>query len=94
MHFQRPACGSRHVGDPAVVAHDDPLPRFDFSVHEVAQQIAARALMVRLGVLHLGFQFGRDERVAVDLTVRVGERDTDFLSMVLKWENLLDTVDM
>ena len=94
MHFQRPARRRRHVGYPAVVAHDDPLPRLDFGVHEVAQQVAAGALVIRFGVLQFGFQLRRDERVAVNLAVWMGERDADFLTVVLERENLFNTVDM
>ena len=73
-----------------MVAHDDALPGFDFGVHEILEQVAAGLLMVGFGLLEFGFHLRRDERVAVDLSVRVCQGDADFLSVVFEREDLFD----
>ena len=94
MHLERPTCGGRHIGDPAVVAHDDALLGFDFGIHEILEQIAAGLLVIGLGMLQLGFHLRRDERVAVDLTMRVSQGNADLLPVVFKREDLFDAVDL
>ena len=78
MHLEGPAGCGRHVGHPAVVAHDDALPGLDFGVHEILEQVAAGLLMVGFGLLEFGFHLRCDERIAVDLAVRVRQGDADF----------------
>ena len=73
-----------------MVAHDDALPGLDFGVHEILEQVAAGLLMVGFGLLEFGFHLRRDERVAVDLSVRVCQGDADFLSVVFEREDLFD----
>ena len=90
MHLEGPAGCGWHVGHPAVVAHDDALPGFDFGVHEILEQVAAGLLMVGFGLLEFGFHLRRDERIAVDLSVRVCQGDADFLSVVFEREDLFD----
>ena len=90
MHFQRPAGGGGHVGHPRVVAHHHALARFDFGVHDVLEQVAAGLAVIGLSVLELGFHLRCDERIAVDLAVRVRQRHADFGPVVLEREDLLD----
>ena len=94
MNLERPACRGRHIGDPAVVAHNDALPGLDFGVHEILEQVAAGLLMVGFGLLEFGFHLRCDERIAVDLAVRVRQGDADFLAVVLEREDLLDTLHL
>ena len=46
--------------------------------------------MVGFSLLEFGFHLRRDERVAVDLSVRVCQGDADFLSVVFEREDLFD----
>ena len=85
-----PTGGGRHVGDPAVVAHHDAFAGFELGVHDVLQEVATGLLVVGLGVLEFLLHLRGDERVAVDLAVRVSEGDADFLTVVLEREDLLD----
>ena len=94
MNLERPACRGRYIGDPAVVAHNDALPGLDFGVHEILEQVAAGLLMVGFGLLEFGFHLRCDERIAVDLAVRVRQGDADFLTVVLEREDLLDTLHL
>ena len=94
MHLERPTGGGRHVGHPAVVAHDNAFLGFDLRVHQVLEQVSAGLLMVGFGLLEFGFHLRRDERIAVDLAVRVGQGDADFLTVVLEREDLLDTLHL
>ena len=90
VDFKGPTGGGRHVGDPAVVAHHDAFAGFELGVHDVLKQVATGLLVVGLGVLEFLLHLRGDERVAVDLAVRVGEGDADFLAVVLEREDLLD----
>ena len=45
-------------------------------------------------MLQLGFHLRRDERVAVDLTMRVSQGNADLLPVVFKREDLFDAVDL
>ena len=77
-----------------MVAHNDALPGLDFGVHEILEQVAAGLLMVGFGLLEFGFHLRCDERIAVDLAVRVRQGDADFLTVVLEREDLLDTLHL
>ena len=50
--------------------------------------------MVGFGLLEFGFHLRCDERVAVDLAVRVSQGDTDLLAVVLEREDLLDALHL
>ena len=50
--------------------------------------------MVGFGLLEFGFHLRCDERIAVDLAVRVRQGDADFLTVVLEREDLLDTLHL
>lgn len=73
-----------------MVAHHDAFAGFELGVHDVLKQVAAGLLVVGLGVLEFLLHLRGDERVAVDLAVRVSEGDADFLAVVLEREDLLD----
>ena len=50
--------------------------------------------MVGFGLLEFGFHLRCDERIAVDLAMRVRQGDADFLTVVLEREDLLDALHL
>ncbi len=85
-----PARGERHVRDPVLGLEHDAAPVRELGVEDVAQQVAARAAVVLARLVEQRAGARRDVRVAVDLPVRVVQRDADLLPAVLEAEDLLD----
>ena len=90
QHLIRPPRGSRHERRPVLVACHQADARSDLTSDQVVEQVPAgtRRVAARLGH-HPGGHRGH-EREAVDLAVRVAERDTDLLAPVLEAVHLLD----
>ena len=90
VRLDRPTRRRGHEARPRLAVEHHAAARFAFAVEDVAEQVAARALPVRRRTGEQLRGARRDERVAVDLPVRVLQRDPDLLPAVLEREHLLD----
>ena len=91
VHLERPARGGRHERGPVVVGRDHPLAGRPLGGEHVGEQVApagARPRAAGRGQHRPGPR--RDERVRVDLPVRVVQRHADLHAPVLEAEDLLD----
>ena len=79
VRLDRPARRRGHEARPRLAVLHDPGARLALAVEDVAEQVAARALAVRRRPREQLRRAGRDERVGVDLPVRVLQRDPDLL---------------
>ena len=73
-----------------IVFEDDALAKILFCREHIAEQAAALLSTVLLGGGKLQLQLFRDDRIAVDLSVRVRHRSADHAAAVFKDKDVLD----
>src|SRR5712691_3727540 len=84
VHLIRPSSEGRHERDPVLVAQDGPLT-LELTLEHVAIQAAAVfAYIPRLGP-QLSLEDRREERIRIDLSVRVTQRHADLLATVFEY---------
>lgn len=90
VHLDGPACRGGNVGRPRVAGEHEPGAGASFGVEDVALQRPPGPPAMLAGAVEQGLRARRDERVGVDLSVRMLQCHTDFHTAVLETEDLLD----
>ena len=94
MQLVRVAREERDVRRERGVLGDDPAPVPAFLLENIADEVAARLVEMLLRQRQFARNARRDERVSVDLAVRVMERNADRLALVLEDEDVSDEVEL
>ncbi|MBE5462518.1 hypothetical protein E3G69_004528 [Mycobacteroides abscessus] len=89
----RPAGEGRYERRPLVVRGDNPGARSPLGGKDFPEKIGAVLFSVSIDVGQDAGCFGGDERIGVDLSVRMCQGDADLLAVVLKAVDLLNPVD-
>ena len=88
--FERPFGGGGNEDREVLGLGDDAGAGGALAIEEILEEIA----VIGAGGIHNGAQARREERIGVDLAVRVLEGHADFLAAVFKGEYLLHAVNL
>src|SRR5688572_3627522 len=89
VNLERITSEKRNVCRERIVPGNQPLLEIDLLLQDIAQETPPGLVHVLAALLELFCDDGRNERIRVDLTVRVVQRHTDSLALVLENKNVL-----